>query len=197
MSSRSRAQPEASTGGPITAAEVAAWVPESRFGCPPVKAWQDFADRLESYRVLRQGVPEPRSDNSLSEAVRLLRLLKPELESVIRERGDGVVAIRAQLLLLTACNLLGLVPKRAAHRSAQPWVFEAQEWAEIAQRTLAHDLWERTKTSPKISLDAEEGPVIAVVVRALARALGINASPRRVAAALERFARSLASPEVS
>ena len=164
---------------PVTADEVAAWFPHTRFGAPDIAKCAVLAVAVErtraTFRILEADPYVAAAVAALPGVTKAARLLKQELGLLTKKAGPHgnsleIVKLAAALRNLDGAieDFLGAAPGRSIGRQDSVWLASANKWAPLAAQCLAK------KGRQDASETTPTGPVMAVLCKAVDRVYGKN-----------------------
>lgn len=164
---------------PVTADEVAAWFPHTRFGTPDIAKCAVLARAVErtrsTFRILEADDYVVAAAKALPAVTKAARLLKQELGLLTKKAGPHgnsweIVKLATALRDLDGAieDFLGAAPGRSIGRQESVWLASANKWAPLAAQCLAK------KGRQDASQITPTGPVMAVLCQAVDRVYGKN-----------------------
>ena len=187
---------------PITGAEVASWFPDSRHGRPSAQCCELLANRFDLRRRLANAYPadpaEVQAAAHWPDVLRAARDLKRELariQMVAPKILCGVTPIPPLMKCLGA--LVALSPPSLGGAPRSEWLEYAIEHGPAVHELLRrHSNAERRRRRLRdlpLSQNSDEGPVVAVLSRAICRVFQVEADPVQIGRALRRSAEAAKS----
>ena len=172
---------------PITQNEVLSWFPDSKFGKPNTEACKPLTKAIELSRSMFRAME---SDESLASAKALIysatkaaRSLQTRLKTLCHKVGNYADGREIQNLRIALNEFLEAAPGHKIGRQPAEWVSSAVKWGPMIRACLAEP------NRPPPSLSSPEGPVTAVLAKAINRVYGINLHPKEIGRQLQRMAK--------